>query len=57
MIKEAVTICQGKALLEVSGGVTINNVRTIAETGINRISIGALTKNIRAVDLSMRFIQ
>jgi nicotinate-nucleotide pyrophosphorylase (carboxylating) len=57
MIKEAVTICQGKALLEVSGGVTFNDVRTIAETGINRISIGALTKNVRAVDLSMRFIQ
>lgn len=44
-----------KVILEASGGVTLENVRAIAETGVHRISIGALTKDIRAVDLSMRF--
>lgn len=43
------------AVLEASGGVTLENVRAIAKTGVNRISIGSLTKNIKAVDLSMRF--
>ncbi len=43
------------AMLEASGGVTLKNVRAIAKTGVNRISIGSLTKNIGAVDLSMRF--
>jgi nicotinate-nucleotide pyrophosphorylase (carboxylating) len=54
-IKQAVSICQNRAILEVSGGVNLENVRMIAETGIDRISIGALTKNLCAVDLSMRF--
>lgn len=53
---KAVEINQGRAKLEASGGITLDNVRTIAETGIDRISIGALTKDIRAIDLSMRFI-
>ena len=44
----------GRALLEASGNVDLNSVREIAETGVDRISIGALTKNIRAIDLSMR---
>ena len=44
-----------KVILEASGGVTLENVRAIAETGVHRISIGGLTKDIRAVDLSMRF--
>lgn len=44
------------ATLEASGGVTLENVRAVAETGVDRISIGSLTKNIRAIDLSMRFI-
>lgn len=43
------------ALLEASGGITLDNVRAIAKTGVDRISIGSLTKDIRAVDLSMRF--
>jgi nicotinate-nucleotide pyrophosphorylase (carboxylating) len=54
-LKQAVKINQGQAKLEASGGITIGSVRAIAETGIDRISIGALTKDIRAIDLSMRF--
>ncbi|HEC58226.1 hypothetical protein LCGC14_0852720 [marine sediment metagenome] len=53
---KAVDLNQGKAKLEASGGITLNNVREIAETGVDRISIGAITKDIRAIDLSMRFI-
>lgn len=43
------------AVLEASGGITLDNVRTFAKTGVDRISIGSLTKDVRAVDLSMRF--
>jgi nicotinate-nucleotide pyrophosphorylase (carboxylating) len=43
------------AALEASGGITLDNVRAVAETGVDRISIGSLTKDIKAVDLSMRF--
>jgi nicotinate-nucleotide pyrophosphorylase (carboxylating) len=43
-----------RAELEASGGITLENVRMVAETGVDRISIGALTKDIKAVDLSMR---
>jgi len=53
-MRKAVKISDGKALLEASGNVSLETVRAIAETGIDRISIGALTKNIRAIDLSMR---
>lgn len=53
-MRTAVEITNGKALLEASGNVNLNNVRQIAETGVDRISIGALTKNIQAIDLSMR---
>ena len=45
------------AILEASGNITLINARTIAETGVDRISIGSLTKNLKAVDLSMRFLQ
>lgn len=55
-LQKAIAINQGKAKLEASGGITIENLRAIAETGVDRISIGALTKDIKAVDLSMRFI-
>lgn len=54
-MSEAVRICAGRAELEASGGVTLDNVRAIAETGVDRISIGALTKDVEAVDFSMRF--
>lgn len=53
-LREAVKITQNNALLEASGSVSLSSVRQIAETGIDRISIGALTKNIQAIDLSMR---
>ena len=52
---EAVTLAHGKAQLEASGGVQLENIRSIAETGVDFISVGELTKHIQAVDLSMRF--
>ena len=53
-MREAVIINQGRAKLEASGNVNLSSVRAIALTGVDRISIGALTKNIRAIDLSLR---
>ncbi len=53
-MRQAVHLTNKRALLEASGNVDLNSVREIAETGVDRISIGALTKNIRAIDLSMR---
>lgn len=54
MLREAVAINAGRAILEISGGVTLEGVRTLAETGVDRISIGALTKDVKATDFSMR---
>jgi nicotinate-nucleotide pyrophosphorylase (carboxylating) len=54
-LREAVEVTAGRAELEASGGVNLDTVRAIAETGVDRISIGTLTKDVRAVDLSMRF--
>jgi len=54
-MRDAVRITAGRAELEASGGITLENVRAIAETGVERISIGSLTKDINAIDLSMRF--
>lgn len=54
-MREAVTLSDGRALLEVSGNVTDKTLRTFAETGVDYISVGALTKHVRALDLSMRF--
>ncbi|MEO5573505.1 MAG: carboxylating nicotinate-nucleotide diphosphorylase [Gammaproteobacteria bacterium] len=51
------THAEGDIKLEASGGVTLDNVRAIAQTGVDYISVGDLTKNVRAVDLSMRFKQ
>lgn len=56
-MREAVRLSAGRALLEASGGVDFSTVRAIAETGVDRISIGKLTKDVRAIDLSMRFSQ
>lgn len=53
-LREAVQETQRRARLEASGGITLENVRAVAETGVDYISIGALTKHVRAVDLSMR---
>ena len=55
-MREAVAVSAGRALLEVSGGVTLDGVRDIAATGVDRISIGRLTKDVQAVDYSMRVI-
>jgi nicotinate-nucleotide pyrophosphorylase (carboxylating) len=54
-LREAVRITAGRAVLEVSGGVGLDTVAGMAATGVDRISIGALTKDIKAVDFSMRF--
>ena len=56
-LHEAVRINAGRAILEVSGGVNMGTVRDIAATGVDRISIGALTKDVKAVDFSMRFME
>ena len=55
MLREAVQINAGRAILEVSGGVNMSTVQGIAATGVDRISIGALTKDVQAIDFSMRF--
>lgn len=55
-MREAVAISGGRAVLEASGNVTLETLRAIAETGVDRISVGALTKDVRALDLSMRFV-
>ena len=54
-MEQAVKLVAGRAKLEASGGVSLGTVRRIAETGVDRISIGSLTKDIHALDLSMRF--
>jgi len=54
-LKKAVTINNKRAVLEASGGINFKNLYEIASTGVDRISIGALTKHIKAIDLSMRF--
>jgi nicotinate-nucleotide pyrophosphorylase (carboxylating) len=53
-MRHAVTIIQGRAKLEASGGVNESTLRSIAETGVDYVSIGTLTKDVKAVDLSMR---
>jgi len=54
-LQMAVHLNAGRAILEVSGGVNLSSVRAIASTGVDRISIGALTKDVKAIDFSMRF--
>ena len=54
-LQEAVKRNAGRAVLEISGGVNLHTVRALAETGVDRISIGALTKDVKAIDFSMRF--
>lgn len=54
-LTDAVRVNAGRAVLEVSGGVSMTTVRAIASTGVDRISIGALTKDVKAIDFSMRF--
>ncbi len=54
-MREACRIAAGQAITEASGGISLETLRAIAETGVDRISIGGLTKDVRALDLSMRF--
>ncbi|MGF1876052.1 carboxylating nicotinate-nucleotide diphosphorylase [Photobacterium frigidiphilum] len=55
MMREAVTLNAGRAALENSGNVTLETIREYAKTGVDYISVGALTKHLKAMDLSMRF--
>ncbi len=54
-MKEAVAITDGAALLEASGNMTLDRVRSVAETGIDIISVGALTHSVSALDISLKF--
>ena len=54
-LREAVSINNGRARWEASGGVMPDNIRSIAQTGVDDVSVGALTKDVRAIDFSMRF--
>ncbi len=54
---EAVRVTKGRASLEASGGISMESVRAIAETGVDRISVGSLTKDVRATDLSLRHVE
>jgi nicotinate-nucleotide pyrophosphorylase (carboxylating) len=56
LMRKAVAITAGKAVLEASGGVSLATLREIAETGVDRISIGSLTKDVRATDYSLRIV-
>jgi nicotinate-nucleotide pyrophosphorylase (carboxylating) len=56
MMRDAVRINAGRALLEASGGINMQTVRAIAETGVDRISIGSLTKDVKATDYSLRIV-
>ncbi|MCB2263471.1 MAG: carboxylating nicotinate-nucleotide diphosphorylase [Candidatus Thiosymbion ectosymbiont of Robbea hypermnestra] len=55
-LRRAVTLVAGRARLEASGGVTLDRIRDIAETGVDDISVGDLTKDVTSIDLSMRFV-
>ena len=55
-MRTAVGITAGRARLEASGGISADSLRAVAETGVDYVSMGALTKDIRAIDLSMRLL-
>jgi len=55
-MRAAVLLTAGRALLEASGGVSLDSVRAIAETGVDRISVGSLTKDVKATDFSLRIV-
>lgn len=54
-LRQAVAMCRGRARLEASGGITISNLREVALSGVDYISLGVLTKDVKSIDLSMRF--
>ncbi|HKR62684.1 MAG TPA: nicotinate-nucleotide diphosphorylase (carboxylating), partial [Thermoanaerobaculia bacterium] len=53
-LRDAVARTNGRVPLEASGGITLDTVRAVAETGVDRISVGALTHSVKALDISMR---
>jgi nicotinate-nucleotide pyrophosphorylase (carboxylating) len=55
-MKQAVSFNSGRALLEASGGINLDQMRAIAATGVDRISLGKITKDVIAVDFSMRIL-
>ncbi|GAI13328.1 unnamed protein product, partial [marine sediment metagenome] len=55
-MKEAVKMAKGKALIEASGGITLEKVREIAQTGVDLISVGALTHSVKSLDISMEIV-
>lgn len=55
-MKDAIRLIDGKALVEASGGINLNNVRQVAETGVDFISIGAITHSARSMDISMEIV-
>ena len=57
LIRKAVDLADGKILLEASGGITLDNIKQMAETGVDLISVGALTHSARAVDLSLEVVK
>lgn len=56
LMRQAVKLAAGRVILEASGGIDISSVRAIAETGVDRISVGGLTKNVHAADYSLRIV-
>jgi len=52
-IKQVVELARGRALIEASGGITLENVRQVAEAGVDLISVGAITHSAKALDLSL----
>ena len=55
-MRKAVAMAKGKALIEASGGITLETLRPVAETGVDIISIGALTHSVKAFDISMKLV-
>ena len=55
-IKKSVDLCKGKVFTEASGNMNLENVRHVAQTGVDMISVGALTHSVKALDLSFKLI-
>ncbi|MEN9485289.1 MAG: hypothetical protein RJB37_3169, partial [Pseudomonadota bacterium] len=49
--------CGGRTLVEYSGGASLENVRSLAETGVDRVAVGSVTKHLRAVDITMKIVK
>jgi nicotinate-nucleotide pyrophosphorylase (carboxylating) len=56
-MKEAVSVAGGRVLLEASGGITLETIKEVAQTGVDLISVGALTHSARSVDISLEIIE